>query len=194
MSTSVYVLELQDGSLYVGRSDNVPRRVHQHASGQGALFTRERGMHRVLHVRHGVHPSEEQAVTCELMRQYGVGNVRGGSYSQRVLSEATEERLQRSVRRAERLCSRCGRDSHTASQCYARTTLAWECVGCSQEFETERQLENHAQSFCPASRRRDRALQAYERGDSRDSEGGGACFRCGRTSHWAAQCYARTHV
>ena len=156
-------------------------------------------MYSVLEVRHGVANSEEQSVTREMMQRYGVSNVRGGSYSQRRLHEYTEDRLQRRVRQAERLCATCGRDSHTAAQCFARTQLVWSCPYCSAEFETSTQLENHTR-LCPAQRRsscqrqtqRSYASEHWEDNNSRVVKR--ACFRCGRTSHWAAQCYARTHV
>ena len=200
MSTSVYVLELHDGSLYVGRTDNLESRLQQHASGRGSLFTRERGTYRVLEVRHGVANSEEQSVTREMMQQYGVSNVRGGSYSQRTLHEVTEDRLQRHVRQAERLCATCGRNSHSAAQCFARTQLVWSCSDCSANFETSTQLENHTR-LCPAQRRSSYPRQTQRSYESEHWKEGnnsriveGACFRCGRTSHWAAQCYARTHV
>ncbi len=38
----VYVLELADGSLYTGSTFDLPRRLHQHAAGEGANFTRTR--------------------------------------------------------------------------------------------------------------------------------------------------------
>ena len=39
----VYILECRDGTFYTGITDDVPRRVEQHNSGNGAKYTRGRG-------------------------------------------------------------------------------------------------------------------------------------------------------
>jgi putative endonuclease len=39
----VYILECADGSLYVGSTTNLGRRVEQHQTGQGSAYTRRPG-------------------------------------------------------------------------------------------------------------------------------------------------------
>ncbi len=43
MSWWVYLLECQDGTLYTGCTDNIPRRIALHNAGRGAKYTRGRG-------------------------------------------------------------------------------------------------------------------------------------------------------
>jgi putative endonuclease len=38
----VYILRCSDGSFYVGSTTALPHRLHQHASGRGAAYTRRR--------------------------------------------------------------------------------------------------------------------------------------------------------
>ena len=38
----VYILRCSDGSFYVGSTTSLPHRLHQHASGRGAVYTRRR--------------------------------------------------------------------------------------------------------------------------------------------------------
>ena len=45
----VYILECNDGTLYTGVTTDVERRLHKHATGQGAKYTRARGVKRLLH-------------------------------------------------------------------------------------------------------------------------------------------------
>lgn len=61
-------------------------------------------------------------------------------------------------------CSRCGRDSHSVSNCYARTNVNGRALG-----------SYYSESDC--------SLSEY-----------GACYRCGRSTHFARDCYARTHI
>ena len=92
------------------------------------------------------------------------------------ISRPQRERLHE--RNEGRACARCGRDSHSAVGCYARTHLN----GTTLE-EPPRTAPPPAPSLIRPPRERPR-----ERDD------GSACFRCGRDSHWAAGCYARTHA
>ena len=76
----LYVLRLHNEKWYIGRSSNLERRFEQHMNGTGAKWT-------VLHVPINIHESrplvsdeDEDAVTLEYMKQYGIYNVRGGTY------------------------------------------------------------------------------------------------------------------
>ena len=76
----LYVLRLHNDKWYVGRSSNLERRFTQHMSGTGAKWT-------VLHAPINIHESrplvsdeDEDLVTLEYMKQYGIYNVRGGTY------------------------------------------------------------------------------------------------------------------
>lgn len=39
----LYILECKDGTLYTGITDDLQRRLHAHAAGKGAKYTRGRG-------------------------------------------------------------------------------------------------------------------------------------------------------
>ena len=74
----LYVLRLQNEKWYIGRTSNLERRFTQHMNGTGAKWT-------VLHVPINIHESrplvsdeDEDLVTLEYMKQYGIYNVRGG--------------------------------------------------------------------------------------------------------------------
>jgi hypothetical protein len=76
----LYVLRLQNEKWYIGRSSNLERRFTQHMNGTGAKWT-------VLHIPINIHESrplvsdeDEDLVTLEYMKQYGIYNVRGGTY------------------------------------------------------------------------------------------------------------------
>ncbi len=46
----VYVLRCSDGTLYVGSTDNIERRVVEHQIGKGAKYTRGRGPVALVHL------------------------------------------------------------------------------------------------------------------------------------------------
>lgn len=87
------------------------------------------------------------------------------------------------------MCSRCGRNTHTASSCFAKTHLQghsldddseeeieWQCCECSRVYPSESAAE---------------ACRCQTR--SRAS-GAGACYRCGRAGHYLPDCYASRHI
>lgn len=71
-------------------------------------------------------------------------------------------------------CERCGRDSHAAKSCYAKRDVDGNEISDSSESESS------PQSPPPSS----------QESPSRS----GSCFRCGRDSHWAKDCYAKRDV
>ncbi|TSC58009.1 MAG: putative endonuclease [Candidatus Peregrinibacteria bacterium Greene0416_62] len=45
---SVYILELQDGSYYVGHTNDLQRRLHEHKNGIACAHTKKSGMTKLL--------------------------------------------------------------------------------------------------------------------------------------------------
>lgn len=72
-----YVLALDQGKFYVGRTRNLDRRLRQHWNHKGAKFCKKHHPTRVVMVRDG---DCEKQLTLELMRKFGVQNVRGGPW------------------------------------------------------------------------------------------------------------------
>jgi cellular nucleic acid-binding protein len=174
MTTNVYALKLAGGKYYIGKSDNLDQRLENHFTGSGAAWTREHKPQKVVEVRENVSRFEEDKMTKEYMEKYGIDNVRGGAYIQVELPEDSRETLQREIRGASDVCFKCNRSGHWASQCYARTIEVWGCNYCESEFDTKQQAERHERSC-----------------GSRKRSSSGNCYRCGRSGHWANQCYAR---
>ena len=73
-----YVLLCEDSKIYVGKSQDINRRLRQHWKGKGALWTRLFPPIRVLEIR----PNDvEVATTIEYFKQHGM-RVRGGPWCQ----------------------------------------------------------------------------------------------------------------
>lgn len=140
MTEYVYVLNLEHGRYYVGKSKDPTARFHIHKSGKGAIFT---AIHKpigmtIVGPRNALF--DEDNVVKSLMREHGIDMVRGGTYSQPYLPRTTIDVLRREILHADNKCyhceqlghvaarcatsvrcSRCNRDSHTVDQCYAKT-------------------------------------------------------------------------
>ena len=76
----IYVLRLRNDKWYVGRSANVERRFEQHMNGDGAKWT---FLHKPINIhetRDIITEDDEDMITREYMKQFGIYNVRGGKY------------------------------------------------------------------------------------------------------------------
>ena len=119
--TNIYVLKLEGGKYYVGKSSDLKARIESHFKGKGSEWTK---LHKVLSVDkviHKVSPFEEDKVVKEYMSRYGIEKVRGGAYSSCKLDPDQIASLKTEINNAMDYCSRCGRDSHFINNCYATT-------------------------------------------------------------------------
>jgi hypothetical protein len=115
--TNVYVLRLEGGKYYVGKSEDVLKRYKAHQNGLGSLWTRKYSPICILRVHPKVSPFEEDKITKELMSEFGIDQVRGGSYSSLDLDREQYRTLEREIRGAKDLCNRCGKAGHFANRC-----------------------------------------------------------------------------
>ena len=200
----LYVLKLRGGRMYVGSTGNLAKRVGQHKKGTGSAWTRRFPVQSVvsatLVAKAAVH-AMETATTKQMMGQHGVHMVRGGAFSEMVLSDATVEVLSRELRHDGNRCFSCGGTGHYVQRCPEKAVVAAgarvrpgaRCSRCGRA--------NHAEEDCFASTSVDGEplFDADSELDS-DSEGTdpgyppGSCRRCGRRGHGEARCYARTDV
>ena len=76
----VYVLELAEGRFYVGHTTELYRRICQHFSGTGAVFTKTFKPLKVLSVTEGS-VALEKATFAAVAATHGWDNVRGAGYT-----------------------------------------------------------------------------------------------------------------
>jgi hypothetical protein len=157
MSLSIYILRLQGGKYYVGKTMNVAKRYQEHVNGQGAQWTR---LYKPISVEQTIpnaSPFDEDKMVKECMAKYGIENVRGGSYVQEELSEFHMDALNMEIWAAQDKCTQCGRKGHFVKDCYAKTDvegneISYEddsddseyfCPKCNKFFQTENKYDNH---------------------------------------------------
>lgn len=119
----IYILELAEGRVYVGRTSDLARRVGQHMAGHGSSFTQAFAPTGRLLPRLGrVIGSAEAAERDETLRYMfarGVALVRGWKYTRVELSGEEEREAEANIRELFNLCRRCGFPGHFVSQCKA---------------------------------------------------------------------------
>jgi len=201
MTTNIYILRLEGGRYYIGKSENVLKRYQQHLNGSGSSWTKKYKPVSLERTIENASHFEEDKITKEYMYKHGIDNVRGGSYIEVELSAFHKAALQMEIWGAKDLCTQCGRAGHFVSKCYAKTDvngnnleqeesssdeegeLEWECDYCDRTFTTAFGCGVHEKS-------------CKEKNVSSRRGGGGrnACYRCGNTGHTSSECYASRHV
>ena len=117
MKTNVYILKLEGGKFYIGKSDNVLKRYQEHLNGHGSAWTKKYKPLSLEKTLEGVSPFEEDKVTKEYMANYGIENVRGGSYVTEELTSVQRESLQKEIWAAQDCCTQCGKKGHFIKDC-----------------------------------------------------------------------------
>ena len=119
----VYVLELAQGRVSVGHSQDMRRRIQQHLAGQGSAFTKAFPPTGVLLPRLGrVTGSAEAAERDETLRYMflrGIQLVRGWRYVRVEMPEREQQDAEENIRELFDLCRRCGHPGHFITQCKA---------------------------------------------------------------------------
>jgi len=119
MST-LYILQLKHGKWYVGKTDDIHRRFDQHVSGSGSAWTSVHEPIKIYETRQIKTLHDETNLTKDLMKKYGVDNVRGGAYCQVDLPEATREHIEHELHASTDMCFKCGKTGHFARDCYVK--------------------------------------------------------------------------
>ena len=185
----VYVIELQDCCYYVGKTDNLQRRLEEHQQGKGSKWTRRHPF-----VRHCYHEEVDTAhssgletkITASEMLDKGVNCVRGaGLCHDRNYTLADLELLVTTIGQATDLpydqVRRCiepqlGPDPALSQATPMVVDFEWECIYCPRSFQNHTLLEEHTAGCL---------RNVYGR----------ECFRCfRRDGHWQGECTHRFDI
>jgi hypothetical protein len=157
----IYVLLLEDNKYYIGRTTNLKDRIDSHMKGKGSAWT---SMHKVieLYASHMGDAYDEDKFVLMYMSDFGITNVRGGVYSNPVLTLDQQVTIYKAINHANNWCMACGCNDHFINKC---TTII--CMRCGRP--------GHDVTRCYA--------KSHNLGGALNG-----CYRCGREDHWAVRC------
>jgi len=175
----IYVLRLKGGMYYVGSTNDVDARFAEHMAGEGAEWTRKYEPLSIEHFEKAKDEFSEDNMVKRYMTRYGVDNVRGGSYCQLELSDATRSVLEFESRGRNEACYRCGKVGHFARACTMPNVThlksrPWTPRSDSLPARRRPHWSEHAPEPEPVPLRI-------------------VCYRCGWPGHLKADCFAKKH-
>ena len=177
----------------------VGERFMEHFNSAGSKWTTMHRPLQVLRIYDGGKQKEDE-ITLEMMDRYGWWNVRGGRWCQVEMNSCPPALLEWQRLKMPSIlnrgglqgCARCGRDSHELSKCYARRDVAGQVIldgatvsAYSNSKIKPEPVEDYAFVNLVSSQSTNGSIDTEELA----LEG---CFRCGRDSHWAKDCVAKT--
>jgi len=196
-TTNIYILRLEGGRFYVGKSHNPMKRYEEHVRGEGSAWTRRYRPVGVERIVSQASPFDEDRYTKEYMSLHGIDNVRGGSYCDVELDDFQREALQVEIWAANNKCTRCGRGGHFVRDCYAgrdvngvvisgdsetdseyeSEDMVWACGKCDKEFLDEEVCDRHVE-HCRGN------YMVVSHFDALQAR----CYCCGKIGHVARDC------
>ena len=111
---TIYILKLIDDKYYVGKTVNLEFRLDQHFNDAGSIWTKKYPPIKIVKIYYNADTYDEDKYTLKLMSQYGIENVRGGSFTHEFLSEETVKYIQKMIISAKDQCYKCEKFGHFA--------------------------------------------------------------------------------
>jgi len=139
----IYILSLDNGKYYIGKSKYPLKRVEDHKNGFGSKWTCINKVISVVDQFEGDDFDEDKYVKI-YMKKYGIDNVRGGSYCREKLSYGEIKSLTRELNGATDSCFRCGRNSHFVTNCYASKHIDGSLLRSSKNNKSDDECDNES--------------------------------------------------
>ena len=109
---AIYVLKLQNNKYYVGKTNNPKYRVDTHFSEGGSSWTKKYKPISILELKLNRPDTDEQIITQEYMKNYGIDNVRGGPWCKITLSDSDKHSITKIIQSDSGACYKCGKVGH----------------------------------------------------------------------------------
>jgi hypothetical protein len=129
----IYILKLQNGKYYIGKTSNPYFRIVEHFNLEGSEWTKLYNPIKLLELIEG-DDYDEDKYTKIYMDKYGIDNVRGGSYTSIKLDKETKNQLIKNSNNTNNRCFKCEKEGHFAKDCKLKQVEEYNnsCFKCGK--------------------------------------------------------------
>ena len=204
-NVTIYIIKCHQGKYYVGKSRNYEQRIVAHFEGSGSEWTK---LHKPIEIIE-THPNcddyDEDKYVIKTMKEHGIDNVRGGTFSQINLDDACQSILRKMIYGSSDKCFSCGSDTHFIAHCPNRNIENSDslmeknnnCFRCGREghFKKDCYAKKHIDGrviTLPGIQSEKSSQEiSVESNDSKNKPKRVIkCHKCGKFGHYASICYA----
>jgi predicted GIY-YIG superfamily endonuclease len=172
--TTIYILQLENNKYYIGKTNHLSERILNHFTENGSAWTKKYKPIKVLVTIEQCDQFEEDRQTKIYMKDFGIDNVRGGSYCQVKLSDEQIRLIEIELNTTNDTCYNCGESGHFVNNC-------WTII--NKEPNVLNNFINNVNNWFNI-----KIPEIYFESSNN------CCFRCGRDSHFVNNCYSKYHI
>lgn len=191
----IYVLKLEENKYYVGKTNDPLFRIQNHMKENGSEWTKLYKPLKLIELKANCDDYDEDKTTIKYMNEYGISNVRGGSFVSVKLKKTSTETLRLMMNSVNNRCFKCGKEGHFYNQCKENNKyedededeevhheIKYLCEFCDEMFDNEYSCKCHEKK-CKQNNKKTSIYNSSNK-----------CFRCGRKGHYSTSCYATMHI
>ena len=218
----IYVLQLEKGKYYIGKTTNPKFRLEQHFNSSGSQYTKKYIPQKVLKIIPNCDDYDEDKYTLKYMEQYGINNVRGGTFCQLKLDKDNLSTIKKMINSSSDKCYICGETGHFAKDCkqdddnileefFITKTTKNTCNICGREGhyaadcyakttikgDKIEEIEVFCCNYCNKEFDSLRGVTCHENLYCKNKNKKikkNTCYKCGREGHNSTDCYASKHI